>query len=169
MAGEKDEWSERIAAVHPTLTGDHATYAKAMEMVGNRHSKGALVELVNWLLLGEPSLTREAETKIEMIAMLETVWNCTRADPLGFDASLFDEVRRERATKQELIKAGWVQIVPHPHIRHPRGGKPIDTLVITDSGRTALRERSTGLPNLSASRPRSRATSTSARNTGRQP
>jgi hypothetical protein len=49
-----DEWSKRIAAAHPMETGDHVTYIKAMEMVGNRHSKGALVELVNWLLKGQP-------------------------------------------------------------------------------------------------------------------
>lgn len=49
--GDKDDqWSERIRAVHPMNTDDHATYLTAMEMVGNRHSKAALVELVNWLL-----------------------------------------------------------------------------------------------------------------------
>jgi len=53
--GDKDdEWSARIAAAHPLQTGDAATYGVAMEMVGNRHSKGALVELVNWLLKGQP-------------------------------------------------------------------------------------------------------------------
>ena len=49
-----DQWSERIAAAHAIETGDHKTYAVAREMVGNRHSKGALVELVNWLLKGQP-------------------------------------------------------------------------------------------------------------------
>lgn len=49
-ADKPDAWSEQIAEAHPTRTGNHATYAKALEMVGNRHSKGALVELVNWLL-----------------------------------------------------------------------------------------------------------------------
>jgi hypothetical protein len=49
-----DEWSARIAVAHPLRTGDDATYGVAMRMVGNRHSKGALVELVNWLLKGQP-------------------------------------------------------------------------------------------------------------------
>lgn len=49
-----DEWTQRIADAHPLNTGDHDTYAIAMQMVGNRHSKGALVELVNWLLKGQP-------------------------------------------------------------------------------------------------------------------
>jgi hypothetical protein len=49
--GDKDdEWTERINAAHPLKTGDNETYGIAMRMVGNRHSKGALVELVNWLL-----------------------------------------------------------------------------------------------------------------------
>lgn len=50
----EDRWSERIAKAHPTNTGLHTHYAIAMEMVGNRHSKGALVELVNWLLTEMP-------------------------------------------------------------------------------------------------------------------
>lgn len=50
----RDEWSERIDASHPMNSGDHRKYELAMQMVGNRHSKGALVELVNWLLKGQP-------------------------------------------------------------------------------------------------------------------
>lgn len=41
---------ERIKAAHPTRTGRHDLYAEAMRLVGARHSKGGLVELVNWLL-----------------------------------------------------------------------------------------------------------------------
>lgn len=40
-----------IKATHPTRTGRHDLYAEAMRLVGARHSKGALVELVNWLLV----------------------------------------------------------------------------------------------------------------------
>jgi hypothetical protein len=39
-----------IKAAHPLRTGRHDIYAEAMRMVGAKHSKGALVELVNWLL-----------------------------------------------------------------------------------------------------------------------
>lgn len=46
----EDEYTQRINRHHPTSTGDHKTYAKAMELVGNRHSKAALVDLVNFLL-----------------------------------------------------------------------------------------------------------------------
>lgn len=48
---KKDEWSEAIDAAHPTRSGAHAEYATAMQMVGNRHSKGELVDLVTWLLV----------------------------------------------------------------------------------------------------------------------
>lgn len=49
---QDDEWSARINAAHPLQTGDHDSYATAMRMVGNRHSKASLVELVHWLLRG---------------------------------------------------------------------------------------------------------------------
>ncbi len=41
---------EEIAAAHPLNTGEHALYAEAMRLIGAKHSKGALVDLVNWLL-----------------------------------------------------------------------------------------------------------------------
>jgi hypothetical protein len=46
-----DEWTEEIDAAFPTRSGSHEEYATALRMVGNRHSKGALVALVNWLLV----------------------------------------------------------------------------------------------------------------------
>ena len=50
--GDKpDEWTESIHAAHPTRSGSHDEYGVAMQMVGNRHSKAALVLLVNWLLV----------------------------------------------------------------------------------------------------------------------
>lgn len=47
---KKDKWSDAIAAAHPVETGDHASYNTAMEMVGNRHSKRALVEMTCYFL-----------------------------------------------------------------------------------------------------------------------
>lgn len=47
---KQDQWSPEIEAAHPMKTGAHAEYAMALEMVGNRRSKGALVALVCWLL-----------------------------------------------------------------------------------------------------------------------
>lgn len=40
-----------IYAAHPLETGRHDLYNEAMRLVGAKHTKGALVELVNWLLL----------------------------------------------------------------------------------------------------------------------
>lgn len=39
-----------IAAHHPCTNGSHAAYMEAMRLVGARHSKHGLVELVSWLL-----------------------------------------------------------------------------------------------------------------------
>ncbi len=42
---------EQIKAVHPARTDKrHDLYQEAMRLVGARHSKSGLVELVNWLL-----------------------------------------------------------------------------------------------------------------------
>lgn len=46
-----DEWSDAIRDAYPTRSGSHMQYGEAMKMVGNRQSKGALVALVNWLLV----------------------------------------------------------------------------------------------------------------------
>ena len=47
---KEDEWSEAIAASHPLQTKSFVEYESAMKMVGNRKSKGALVDLVCYLL-----------------------------------------------------------------------------------------------------------------------
>jgi len=41
---------DAIKAAHPMRSDRHDLYAEAMRLVGAKHSKGALVELVNWLL-----------------------------------------------------------------------------------------------------------------------
>lgn len=53
-----DRWADKplpedaeITAAHPLNSGRHDLYMEAMRLVGARHSKGALVELVTWLLL----------------------------------------------------------------------------------------------------------------------
>lgn len=45
-----DEWTDEIAAHHPLKTHAYKQWDTAMAMVGARHSKFALVELVCWLL-----------------------------------------------------------------------------------------------------------------------
>ena len=45
-----DEYSDAIDAAHPMNTKNFNCYNRAQEMVNNRHSKGSLVDLANWLL-----------------------------------------------------------------------------------------------------------------------
>lgn len=45
-----DDLTMPIKALHPFYTKDYHTYHKALELVGNRYSKYALVDLVNYLL-----------------------------------------------------------------------------------------------------------------------
>lgn len=54
----EDEHSTAIHEAYPTSSGSHDEFALAMKMVGNRFDKGALVALVNWLLL---RLKRQSE------------------------------------------------------------------------------------------------------------
>lgn len=63
--GDKpDQFSDRVKAAHPLRAKDdadrHNRYALAMEMIHSRHSKYALVDLVNWLLTKWPELQSEA-------------------------------------------------------------------------------------------------------------
>ncbi len=71
MNDKRDIWTPMIEASHPLRTGAHDAYAVAMEMVGNRNSKGALVDLVCWLVqradAAEESL-RECRRRNDAIA-----------------------------------------------------------------------------------------------------
>ena len=42
---------DAIHAAFPTRSGKHDIYGEAMRLVSGRRSKGALVALVNWLLI----------------------------------------------------------------------------------------------------------------------
>jgi hypothetical protein len=45
-----DEYSALITTTHPTVNGDYETHKLAMRLFENRHSKWALVDLINYLL-----------------------------------------------------------------------------------------------------------------------
>ncbi len=51
MTSEQVAERAAIEAAHPLRTGRHDLYQKAMRLVGERHAKGDLVDLVVWLLL----------------------------------------------------------------------------------------------------------------------
>lgn len=54
---------EAIKAAHPLRSGRHDLYAKAMRLVGERHAKGDLVDLVVWLLLKAEPCSGQAPRK----------------------------------------------------------------------------------------------------------
>lgn len=58
----EDKWNLVIHESFPTRSGSHTEYALAMEMVGNRRSKGQLVALVNWLLIAWKRAEKERDT-----------------------------------------------------------------------------------------------------------
>lgn len=68
-----DELSEAIDACHPMKTKTHDLYAKANELVSNRHSKGALVGLVHYLLCQED---KAIKAQCDLIAVLEKMATC---------------------------------------------------------------------------------------------
>ena len=55
-----------IEAAHPTTTGDHDTYAQAIELVGNRHSKQSLVAMTNYHLV----TIRQQQAEIERLRLI---------------------------------------------------------------------------------------------------
>jgi predicted HAD superfamily Cof-like phosphohydrolase len=62
-----DEWSGDIRDSHPTRTGTHDEWGTAMKMVGNRHSKSALVALVHFLLV-EKKIYAESAKRLQALA-----------------------------------------------------------------------------------------------------
>jgi hypothetical protein len=52
---------DAIKAAHPLQPGRHDLYAEAMRLVGARHSKAGLVELVTWLLVDREAARYIAE------------------------------------------------------------------------------------------------------------
>lgn len=62
-----DQWTDQIKAAHPVKTGSSKHYVTALEMVGNRRGKGALVEMANWLLTrAEAAEAKVAELEKEV-------------------------------------------------------------------------------------------------------
>lgn len=91
----EDEYTEKINAAHPLKTKRHALHDTAIYMVGNRHSKAALVDLVNWLLAGweaaqATGLTDEQMEAVEAVLGFQFVHQKGGQGPL---LHLLDELR----------------------------------------------------------------------------
>lgn len=78
MDDKRDQWTPMIEASHPLEVGTkdaHDAYATAMEMVGNRHSKGALVDLVCWLVQRVDAAEQQLRTRgVALPAVPDGVW-----------------------------------------------------------------------------------------------
>jgi hypothetical protein len=90
--------AQAIIAAHPLNTGRHDLYAEAMRLVGARHGKGELVELVNWLLAERDALRADMETlqgiNTEMLNEHEAALATARAE--GRSEMLIEVSRRMR-------------------------------------------------------------------------
>lgn len=69
----REHEAEAIKAAHPTRTGRHDLYAEAMRLVGERHAKAELVELVNWCLY-ECAKRSDQQERAKIVAYLRTVY-----------------------------------------------------------------------------------------------
>jgi hypothetical protein len=78
----KDEWSEAIHEAHPTRSGSHEQYGTAMKMVTNRYSKGAIVSLINWLLVEREKAVERALVNTDVSALPEYVAMKERVEKL---------------------------------------------------------------------------------------
>ncbi len=59
-----DQWTKQVRAAHPSTSNSHMEYATALRMVSNRHSKSALVALVNWLLLRQDEVFKKSRVRL---------------------------------------------------------------------------------------------------------
>jgi hypothetical protein len=53
-----DALTASVDATNPVYTKDYKTYTEALELVSNRHSKGSLVGLVNYLLVQNKAIQK---------------------------------------------------------------------------------------------------------------
>ena len=83
-ADREDEWTPLVMAAHPGVTGkNHEEYATAMRMIRTRHSKGALVSLVSWLL-ADRHARDIAVVKAALEAAAGSAKTIILAHPIGF-------------------------------------------------------------------------------------
>jgi hypothetical protein len=60
---------DTIKAAHPSRAdANHETYGEAMRLVGAKRSKGALVALVNWLLVRLETMTKDRDEALGIVA-----------------------------------------------------------------------------------------------------
>lgn len=80
---------EAIKAAHPIRTGKHAVYVRALEMVSAKHSKGALVEMVNWLLVEIEKHDEVSAKAIESLRAERDAALCFEVTPLQYEQAVY--------------------------------------------------------------------------------
>lgn len=96
-ADKEDEWSGPIRDAFPTRSGSHEEYGTAMRMVSNRHSKGELVALINWLLVRISQRSRLDAAKDKVIAAARRYFACDEARESDIEQALaaLDEAEKQ--------------------------------------------------------------------------
>jgi hypothetical protein len=89
-----DEFTGAIDKAHPHHTKDFPTYTKALELVSNRHSKGALVGLVNYLLshVPAPNPDTRAVTVDQLNTLMDRAAYAERFHNSDIAGSIADEI-----------------------------------------------------------------------------
>lgn len=85
---------EVIRDAHPLRTGRHDLYMEALRMVGARHSKGGLVDLVTWLL------HRDAEHSPNPLTRNDVAHTFKLGHQTGYDEALGDVERWLRGMRR---------------------------------------------------------------------
>jgi hypothetical protein len=104
----EDEFTPAIKAAFPTRSESHETYVTALRMVGNRHSKGALVALVNWLLIKRDTLKLFGVTHQHFVT-----------DTIGYTTTLFRAKSREEALEAYNKMAHSKKYSEYPYCWRP--------------------------------------------------
>ncbi|HXE63139.1 MAG TPA: hypothetical protein VN519_06335 [Bryobacteraceae bacterium] len=81
-----------IEAAHPLKTGRHDLYAEANRLVSAKHSKAALVSLVNWLLL-RTTVAEERAQRAERDAMIAKSINAEIVGERNSMSALVDDLQ----------------------------------------------------------------------------
>lgn len=111
MTPEQVAERDAIDAAHPLQSGRHDLYNRAMRLVGERHAKGDLVDLVVWLLLrAEPCLgpARCQTDGMRAVSVLRRHFGTLKTEKGQIGPSYFDDARATFETLDALFtrKAG---------------------------------------------------------------
>lgn len=97
---------QAITAAHPTRSSRHYEYGEAVRMVGAKHSKGALIELVSWLLIR----ARDAEEQLKIVTNLANASERKSKAEIAVDMEALRDRRIEVQDLQDQVEAAAVLV-----------------------------------------------------------